>query len=300
MLLPYPGVLEILIAAPLAKLTGRKIILDAFLPLYDTIVGDRALVGREFLARVIWLFEKMGLNLADIVLVDTDSHGDYFASEFGLARERFHTVLVGAEPLFDPQKPLLSTGDILTEEDTRPIILFYGQLIPLHGVPTIIEAARLYQGPDAHWVIIGRGQLEPEVERILAECGDELAARLTWIKWVDYEKLPSIIARATLCLGVFGASDKAARVIPNKLFQQAAMGKRVITRASPAVDPLARRYPETVLTVTADNARALAERVAETLSDNRIRATLPDDAIHEISPDPGVAQLLHKLSAKDV
>jgi glycosyltransferase involved in cell wall biosynthesis len=293
-LLPYPGIVEIFLIAPLARMMRRRLVLDAFLPLYDTIVVDRGFARPGGLvAGAIWRFERWGLRLADVILVDTDSHGDYFAHEFGLARERFETVLVGAEASFAPEAAGDAATDLFGADDGRAIVLFYGQLIPLHGVPTIIEAARRYAGPPARWVMIGRGQLEPLLREASA---DPATSPVEWIEWVDYSRLPAVIARADLCLGVFGASDKAARVIPNKLFQQLAVGKPVITRSSPAVDELAARFPDTIRTVPAANPQALADAVAAALSDRAALAPLPRTQLVELSPDAGVARLLERLT----
>ncbi len=295
-LLPYPGVVEIFLVAPLARCLCRPIILDAFLPLHDTIVNDRALVARGgIVERAIWKIEKTALGLADVVLVDTDAHGDYFASEFGIDRARFETVLVGAEDQFFRSADPGEAADFLGPADTRPIVLFYGQLIPLHGVPTIIEAARRSRGSGTRWVIVGRGQLEPLLrEAVKGEGGDAIE----WIEWVDYDRLPGLIARADLCLGVFGGSDKAARVIPNKLFQQLAVGRKVITRSSPAVDPLAREYPAWVRTIPTEDPQALAEAVAEELADRADNRPAPPAAmLARLSPDAGVERLLERLEA---
>ncbi len=292
-LLPYPGIIEVFLIAPLARMMGRKTVLDAFLPIYDTIVMDRALVREGGLvAKAIWWVEKTGLRMADIILTDTDSHADYFAREFGIARDTFETVLVGAEPHFSPAAARDAAEDILGPKDARPIVLFYGQLIPLHGVPTIIEAAKLSHGSGARWVIIGRGQLEPVMRETIAS---KNGSAIEWIEWVEYERLPAVIARADICLGVFSASDKAARVIPNKLFQQLAVGKPVITRESPAVDSLAREFPATLRTVPANNAVALAQAVAEALADKAALAPLPQHSLRELSPDAGAARLLARL-----
>lgn len=290
-LLPYPGIVEILAIAPLARITRRKVILDAFLPLYDTIVMDRGFVRPGGLvAGAIHLFEKIALKRADIIIVDTDAHGDYFAREFGIPAERFQTVLVGAEAGFNPAAASDRATDLLPVVEGKAVVLFYGQLIPLHGVPTILAAAELYAGPPARWVVIGRGQLEP-----LMRDAVNAGSAVEWIEWIDYQRLPAVIARADLCLGVFGASDKAARVIPNKLFQQLAMGKPVITRASPAVDALAARFPDTVRTVAADDPKALAEIVAAALSDTKALMPLPAASLAQLSPDAGVRELLARL-----
>jgi glycosyltransferase involved in cell wall biosynthesis len=72
----------------------------------------------------------------------------------------------------------------------RPIILFYGQLIPLHGLSAILEAARLTQADPFHWLIVGRGQEEPALRKALEARG---LGNGTWTPWVDYDELPAPI-----------------------------------------------------------------------------------------------------------
>jgi glycosyltransferase involved in cell wall biosynthesis len=289
-LLPYPGIADILVAAVVAKPRGQMMILDAFVPLHDTVVGDRAMVARRSAAaRLLRAIEGLALRCADIVLVDTDQHGEFYANEYGIARDRFVTVLVGAEPLFGAQPEPVELPGLTADV---PVVLFYGQLIPLHGVRTILDAARLTRGDRVHWLIVGRGQDEATLRAAMAEPD---RANITWLPWVDYDQLPGVIARAQICLGIFGKSDKAARVIPNKVFQALACGKPVITRASPAMDPLAARFPHAIVTVPAGDPIALATAVRRVIEDIGAMTALPAADRARLGPDEGVADLLDRL-----
>ena len=50
-----------------------------------------------------------------------------------------------------------------------------------------------------------------------------------WIRWITYEDLPREYWGAGCALGIFGTSDKAQRVIPNKAYQALACGTPLIT-----------------------------------------------------------------------
>jgi hypothetical protein len=52
---------------------------------------------------------------------------------------------------------------------------------------------------------------------------------------VPYENLKSAIVDADICLGIFGPSEKAASVVPNKVYQCLYVGRSVITRRSHAI-----------------------------------------------------------------
>jgi len=257
-LVGYLGQLDVLVLWPFARLRRVPLVWDAFLSLHDTVVDDRALVSpRHPLARFLYVWEWLASRAADRVLLDTRAHAEAFARAFGLRVERVSSVLVGVEPeVFPPALPSPPRSPSPTRTHARPgegeeitRILFYGQLIPLHGVETILRAARLARDESFEWVVIGRGQEEELVRRMLAE---EPLERLRWIPWVPYEELARWIGEADVCLGIFGASGKAARVIPNKVFQVLSVGKPLITRDSPAIRELLGEGPGVYLVPPAD------------------------------------------------
>ena len=128
--------------------------------------------------------------------------------------------------------------------------LFVGKLIPLHGLETILAAARL--APEIPFRVVGSGQLDALLL--------DRPANVEWVEWVDYERLPEEIQRAGCALGVFGTSTKAGRVIPNKAFQALACGTPLVTADTPAARELL-RDGESALLVPPGDPEALAAAV---------------------------------------
>ncbi len=90
-------------------------------------------------------------------------------------------------------------------------------------------------------------------------------------EWIDYKQLPDRIHQADILLGVFGSSEKAGRVIPNKLYQSIACARPVITRESTA-------YPTTlqdglqsgIFQIPANDPQALKEQVVMLSKDREL------------------------------
>jgi len=262
----YMGHLDVLVLWAFARLRGKPIVWDAFLSLYDTVVSDRQLVGpKNLLAWALWAFEWLACRGSNCVVLDTQAHADLFCELYGLKASRVASVFVGAEyEHFDRDIPV-SPGrrDPGESEDLK--VLFYGQFIPLHGIETIVRAAQLAQDRPIRWTLIGRGQEESRI-RELIDAGPK--AKLDWVSWVPYEELAGWISSADICLGIFGGTGKAARVIPNKVFQILAAGKPLVTRDSLAIRELLNGSMPGVYLVPAANPRALLEAI-ETFASER-------------------------------
>jgi len=160
-------------------------------------------------------------------------------------------VYVGAEEtLFTP------TAD--AHPPNNPVeVLFYGSFIPLQGPQVIIEAARLYQGPPVRWVLLGNGPLLDD-----SKMKAQGLPNVMFENWLPYMDLPDRIRRADILLGVFGATPKAQRVIPNKVFQALACGKPVVTCRAPSYPAHIGENAEGIIFVTAGKPDELAAAVA--------------------------------------
>ena len=233
----YPGHLDLPAARRAAR--GGPVVFNPLVSLADTLVGDRGRFGaRSLPARLLRAVDRRALRAADLVVADTETHADFLADLAGLTRDRVAVCLVGAE------ERVFRAGWSPPDQFTA---LFIGKLIPLHGLATILAAARL--APELRFRIIGSGQL-----------GHLLAGRpdnVIWIPWVEYEELAAEFHTASCALGIFGTSDKAQRVIPNKAYQALACGAPLVTADTPAARELL-ADGETAVLVPPGDAEALA------------------------------------------
>lgn len=237
----YPGHFDLPAARRVAH--GRPVIFNPLVSRHDTLVSDR---GRFRpggpAARMLHAIDRSAFRRADLVVADTGAHAGFFRSSFDLPHERVQVCFVGAE-------------DRLFRPGARPSApfhaLFVGKLIPLHGIETILAAATLV--PEIPFRIVGSGQ----TEHLLANP----PANVAWIPWVEYEHLPAALHGAGCALGVFGTSEKTARVIPNKAFQALACETPLVTADTPAARELLTDGVDALL-VPAGDPRALAAAVS--------------------------------------
>ena len=205
----------------LARLLFRRVpvVLDHLTGASDT-ARDRRLGGfvRQVLLKTI---DAGALRAANIVVVDTKEH---------LARlpER-HQARAVVVPVGAPSAWHLAARPAGRQDAGRPLrVVFYGLYTPLQGAPVIGAALGRIAGAPIEVTMIGGGQ---DKAATMAAAGNSDAVR--WLDWVPATELPALVASHDVCLGIFGAGDKALRVVPNKVFQGAAAGCAVVTSDTP-------------------------------------------------------------------
>jgi glycosyltransferase involved in cell wall biosynthesis len=249
----YPGHADIRAARRVAG--SRPVVFNPLVSLEDTIVDDRGLARQASLkGRALRAIDRQAFRGADLVVADTAAHAGYFRDRFGLDSERVAHCYVGAEDrLFVPGP----------RDDGTVTVLFVGKLIPLHGLSTILAAATLC--PDVPFRVVGTGQLDALMQ--------SRPTNVRWEPWVPYGRLPSVYRSAACALGIFGTSDKAARVIPNKAFQALATATPLITADTPASRELLQDSRDTLL-VPAGDPDALAEAVRRLAAERDLASSI--------------------------
>jgi glycosyltransferase involved in cell wall biosynthesis len=286
----YAGHLDVLLAQRLAGRRGRPVVLDAFLSLVETL-EDRGLAragaARWHAAR---LLDRLACRRADRVLVDTGPHAAYFARALGIPPERLAVVPMGAWPRA-PLPPPPAAGFH---------VAYVGGYIPLHGLEYVLGAAeRLAALPDVRFTLVGNGQ-EYAAVRALAARRDLHNVEFARVWLPEDELVARYLAPAHVCLGVFGASAKAARVVPAKVLLALAAGRPVVTRDSPAAREALRAGEHALLCPPAD-ADALAAALRRLRDDPALRARLaaagPPLVAARYAPAPLGRRLLAILEA---
>jgi glycosyltransferase involved in cell wall biosynthesis len=247
----FGGHLDVLLAERVCR-PRRGIVFAPLVSLSETLVDDRRVFRPgSWRARRVAALDRRAFAASDLVLADTAAHADYLR-ELGVAAEALAVWHLGFEPEFLPAPP---------PREGAARLLFYGRYLPLHGIETIVRAAALL-GPYVELVLLGSGPERPRVRALV----DRLGLSFTWKDAVPLAALPAELSRAAVVLGVFGASRKAAMVVPNKVYQAAAHGAPLVTRDGPALREVL--VPgEHCLVCPPDDAPALAAQVRVLLAD---------------------------------
>lgn len=264
----YLGHFDILVLAPFACLRRKPIIFDAFFSLHDTAISDWGIAEKaSFMSRFLRLIDRTACNLATLVLVDTKAQKEFFCKEFGLPERKVCWLYVGADDsVFAPTLKPASANPFRA--------LYIGNYIPLHGVPVILEAAQILGREDIEFSLIGENyRSNPTLEATIRALDGR---RVRVHGWMPPEKLRTQIAEADVCLGIFGTSGKARRVIPGKAFLALAMGKPLITGDSPAAQELLENG-KTAILCELGSPHALADAILRLKKDPFLRQRIGEE-----------------------
>lgn len=279
----------------LARRRGSLIILDMLISQYDTEVGDRKRLSRfSPLAWFLWLVDFSACLLADAIIVDTLAHKEFFASHFFVVPKKIIVAPIGCRSdLFTPAPVAKEPGDEF-------IVEFHGTFIPLQGIEYIVEAAKILQekAEKVRFVLVGVGQTFAETERRVKELH---LSNIDLLGRKPPKEIPRYVADGDVCLGIFGATDKALRVIPNKVYECLSAGRPTITERSPAALETLHDY-EDVCMVEPANPQALSEKILELKNDPvlcaRLGAGARRAALNTFSPRSIAHSLIEWLEAR--
>lgn len=270
--IPYPATfVSVYLSLLPRQLRPKRICIDAFISLYDTVVIDRKILKKEnWIAQALKAIERQAFKSATLVITDTELNSHYYSDLFQIPLSKFVAI-----PLATDEEHFTPLPYVPYKKECN--VLFVGTLVPLHGIDTILTA--IEQLKDDHHIkftIIGNGQDSAKVEQFIKHS----PSRITWVnEWLNSKQLAQHIHQSDICLGIFGSTEKTQRVCPLKFYLYASCGKAIITAET---DWSRHTLENTTLkpfeTTPAGNGLALAKTIKELTSDKERLKSLGNDS----------------------
>ena len=282
----YPSPVPTILASILSR---RPIIVDAFYSMYDAVVNDRKQCGR-FSPKALRLLvlDWLSVLVADIIMVDTIEHKKYWADWLFVKESKIVVVPNGVNV------HKMFPEDILDSKIKKVDVTFHGNYIPLQGVEKIVEAFNILKEEKISFRLIGNGQDFKKITKLIDNYG--LTDTIDIVGRVDYDVLRNYLNSTKIVMGIFGDSDKAKRVVPNKVYEGCAVRKVVITMDTEAVRSL---YDVDQVVFVEPNPESIAISIKSLLNSptelEKIAAKGYIRTISDYSPKAIVADLIKKI-----
>ena len=236
-----------------------KLIIDPLISSWDKQTYEKGKILNQEQSDALKKKESFLFNKADFVLADTNLHANLFQKKLRVDKNKIFTVYVGAEDSLFNNLPSKNNTKKKFE------ILFYGSFLPLHGSEIIIKAAKSFKkNKNIHWTMLGAGPDLHKCKVLAKDCPN-----IFFEEKIEYTKLALRIKEADLVLGIFGNSNKAGNVIPNKVFQSLATGKTIITRKSNAYPKELFNLNNGIIFIEPNNPKALYNAVLKITEDKK-------------------------------
>jgi glycosyltransferase involved in cell wall biosynthesis len=272
---------DIFILLPFSKnqffknfLKRDRLINDFFISNYDTYVYDRKKITNKN-PRAWWKYFQDWFNFkfSEYLISDTMAHFKYWETLFGKFTGK-HLVL----PVLADTSIYYPLDKKIENEKIR--ILFYGSFIPLHGIDVILNAFSIMEKNNISFEanIIGKGQMYSQMKELYS------SLNLTQVSMngevINENQLSNMIREHDIVLGIFGESEKAKSVIPNKVYQSTACKKCTVSMKS---DVLKEFYNEEDLITCNNNPESLANALIDLINDKIKIETISQNAYNQFN-----------------
>lgn len=242
----------------------KKIFFDVYISDYENLVINRKLVkDGTWKARLLYFIDKYTCEKSDAVFLDTDKHSLWYYTYFSLDAKKFSHVLIGS----DDER----FHEIKVKKGKRFNVLFFGSFVRGHGVDVILKAAKLLEEEQIDFIFAGKGIVFDEMVEFSKKIENK---NVEFLGWVEQKKLPQLIAKSDVCLGVFDPNEiKIRRSIPTKLFECAPMRRILITGDTPGMEGIMEHKVNGMLPKLGDE-KDLAKCILEVYKDKKLKDKL--------------------------
>ena len=260
-----------------SKYRKIPIVYDYFISKFQTFYEDREIFSRKnkifkvLKYAFLYCLDYFECLLSDSVILDTNTHIEYFTKKFKLKKKKFTKILVGAEPIFRVSNIAINRD----REFKKFKVGFWGTYIPLHGIEYIIKAANLLkEDRRITFSLLGRGQTYEKIIELAKSLNLE---NIEFLNMVPLHELPLFISGCDIGLGIFGKREKSSCVIPNKVFEAIQMKVPIITSDTPAIRELF-THMENIYLCQKSNHHSLTNAILDLVNDQKLRNKISENA----------------------
>jgi glycosyltransferase involved in cell wall biosynthesis len=258
------------VTVPFAKLLSDKLVVfDALCSFYETEILSRDTLHeipfRKLYARFIdWL----ATFFADRILVETDRQKEYFNRKIKVKSKKLVTVYTGVDDT-------VFKHDESVKKYEKFTVLFRGRIMVEAGVPVIIKAAKLLEGKNINFRIIGYGcnKAMEDFERVMKEENPKNVTHMG--DHLTFSELVQEMQKCHVSLGQFADHERLERTIPHKAYESLAMKLPYITARTGGVQEVLEEGVHCLMVYPEDN-EDLAEKIMQLYTDTTLREKLAE------------------------
>jgi len=217
------------------KLLRKKLIIEMYISLYDTLVRDRKLENSSRQAKTLYKKDVLALKHSDFIIHTALHEVSYWETFLNIKIDKSKVFI---SPIFSTQTLPLQVP--FTERSRSTLrICWWGTFIPLHGLENIIYAMKILKEKEVQFECTLFGVNDPLFNDYLSliqnwKLNSHVSLRSD-LSFLDGSLPNYLLENCELALGVFGSTEKAKNIVPNKLIEALSMGIPSLTMNSPAL-----------------------------------------------------------------
>ncbi|MDJ0569296.1 MAG: glycosyltransferase [Pleurocapsa sp. MO_192.B19] len=246
-----------------AKTFQKKLIVEMYISIYDTFVGDQKILkGKQIKpgsrqAKAMLTKDILALTKSDFIIHTASHELTYW--------EKLLNIEIAPEKVFIAPNFNVSRLNHRRKfkQDGNLKICWWGTFIPLHGLENILQALKILQANKVKLTCdlfgVDNDLFNTYAEKIKLEQLDDCVSLKKDLSFSDNSLPQYLIDNCDLALGIFGKTDKAYNTVPNKLIEALSMGIPTLTMKSAALKEFFE--PETDLWTCENSSESIAESI---------------------------------------
>lgn len=230
----------------------KKIVYNAVLSEYERMVISRQLATKFSPKGVYyWMLDLLAAHSADLILVESNEQAKFFSYLFKVSSKKIYRNWIGSDENKFYYDPSITKQNVFT-------VLFRGALMPEAGVEYVVKAAKILEGENIDFVIIGGGLLTEKTQKLIRDLNPKNLKHIT--DYLSYNDLRKIMQSCHISLGQLSHHVRLKRTLPHKVYETLSMKLPYLTSANTGVLELLTPDETCILCNPADE-KSLAEKI---------------------------------------